>query len=333
MRAVQVAEKGSVRIAEVDKPSPDDLAVVRMQTVGICGTDSAIVSGKIAASLPVTLGHEGVGIVSRAQPGGRHDVGQRVLIDPAVSCDRCRLCLQGYPNLCRNGGLLGRDFDGLFADFAAVDDKQLLPVPAEVSSSDVGLLQVLGTCIHAVRQARVFPGDVAVVIGLGVAGQLIAQLLSGQGLSVIGVTRSQHKRDLALQHGVSVAVAPDDAAAAVEQATNGWGADLVVEAVGTEATLAQSIHLAGHAGTVIMYGTAANGGQGLPYYELYFKELTILNPRAAIRADYQRAIDLVAAGSIKAAPLVTATFDLGHADQALVIVGEPSSLKVLLTAD
>ncbi|MGI9595263.1 MAG: zinc-binding dehydrogenase, partial [Acidimicrobiales bacterium] len=158
-----------------------------------------------------------------------------------------------------------------------------------------------------------------------------AQLLAQLGATVIGVTRSEWKRDLAVQLGARQAVSPDDAVAAVAEMTDGRGADIVIEAVGTEATLAQSIELAGHAGTVVLYGTAADGGQGLPYYQLYFKELTIRCPRAATRADYQRSIDLVAGGRIKAAPLVTSRFDLGQADQALAAVKEPSALKVLMT--
>ncbi|MDH3293297.1 MAG: alcohol dehydrogenase catalytic domain-containing protein, partial [Acidimicrobiia bacterium] len=248
MRAVQVGRDGQARVVEVAEPVPGNRALVQMHAVGLCGTDSGIVSGKIAAALPVILGHEGVGVVVRAQPGGLFQIGQRVLVDPAVWCGHCRLCIRGHPNLCGNGGLLGRDFDGLFADYAAVADQQLLVVPDSLPVADGGLLQVLGTCVHALRMAPVFPGDTAVVLGLGVAGQLLAQLLTGQGVTVIGITRSPAKRDLAVRLGIDVAVAPDDGASAVADATDGRGAELVVEAVGSEATMAQAIGLAGHAG-------------------------------------------------------------------------------------
>ena len=104
------------------------------------------------------------------------------------------------------------------------------------------------------------------------------------------------------------------------------------EAVGTEATFAQAIELAGAAGTVVLYGTATSAHKGLPYYALYFKELTIRNPRAATKADYERAIDLVAAGDLDGAPLVSTRFDLEDADQALAAVAESSTLKVLMDA-
>jgi len=256
--------------------------------------------------------------------------GARVLIDPGISCDVCDLCRRGYPNICRNGGLLGRELDGVFADYVSIDEKQLMIVPDSIDPQEAGILQVLGTCVHGLSGVTVHAGDTAVVLGLGVAGQLLAQLLTKQGATVVGVARSGWKRDLALELGIHAAVAADEVAEAVATLTSGRGADVVVEAVGTEATFAQAIELAGAAGTVVLYGTAAGGGQGLPYYQLYFKELTILNPRAATKADYQRAIELVAAGTVVGAPIVSTSFGLSDADQALAAVKESTTLKVLM---
>jgi 2-desacetyl-2-hydroxyethyl bacteriochlorophyllide A dehydrogenase len=318
MRAVTLLEPGQAMVLDAPRPEPSGKVLVRIQTVGLCGTDTSIVAGKIPAPYPVILGHEAVGVVEVADTDGLVSPGRRVLIDPGIACEACDLCRRGYPNLCRNGGLLGRDFDGVFADYAAVAGHQLLDVPDHVSDDAAGLLQVLGTCVHTVAKAPVFPGDVAVVIGLGVGGQLISQLLALQGATVIGVTRSKWKRDLAVEHGAALAVDPGDAAAAVADLTAGRGAEVVVEAVGVESTFAQAIELAGAAGSVVLFGTATSGGSGLPYYQLYFKELTIHNPRAATKADYQRSIDLVTSGAIHAAPLVTNRFPLDDALKVLM---------------
>jgi 2-desacetyl-2-hydroxyethyl bacteriochlorophyllide A dehydrogenase len=333
MLSVRLIERGSVEVGEVDPPDGTGLAVVRMHTLGVCGTDASIVAGKIPVDMPRVLGHEGIGVVEQPGPLGLVAAGTRVLIDPAISCEVCDLCHRGYPNLCRRGGLLGRDVDGLFAEYSAVPERQLLVVPDNVSSDDAGAIQVLGTCIHAVRTAPVHPGDTAVVIGLGVAGQLIVQLLVASGARVIGVTRSPEKRDLAVRNGARLAVAPADAVDAVMEATSGRGAEVVIEAVGTQATFSQAIELAGAAGTVVFFGTATGSSGGLPYYQLYIKELTIRNPRAATKDDYQRAIDLVADGTISAAQLVTNRFSLAHADRALEAARESSSLKVLITVE
>jgi L-iditol 2-dehydrogenase len=331
MQALQLIKPGNTQVVDVEQPDATGKALIRIETVGLCGTDKSIVAGKIPSPYPLIMGHEAVGVVEAAGPLGFVQPGQRVLIDPAISCEVCDLCRRGLPNLCRNGGLLGRDFDGVFADYVAIAEGQLLTVPDNISADAAGLLQVLGTCVHAVAKARTFPGDVAVVLGLGVGGQLISQLLKLQGLTVIGVTRSAWKRDLAVKLGATMAVEPDDAAQAVADATGGRGAAVVVEAIGKEATFAQAIELTGAGGTVVLFGTATGGDAGLPYYQLYFKELTIQNPRAATKSDYQRAIDLVAAGAIDAAPLVSQRFALAEGNAALEAVANASTLKVLMT--
>lgn len=330
MRAVQLVEPDRVELADLSAPEPGAEALVRVDTVGICGTDLGIVAGVIPSRLPVVLGHEGVGVVEAPAEGGAVGAGQRVLIDPGVACQRCDLCRGGRTNLCRNGGLLGRDLDGVFAEYVSVAARQLHPVPDDLPTAAAGLLQVLGTCVHALSGIEVEPGTVATVVGLGVGGQLITQLLARQGATVIGVTRSAGKRALAVELGAAAAVEPSGAADAVAEASDGRGAAIVVEAVGREATLAQAVELAGLGGTIVLYGTITGGGTGLPYYQLYFKELTIRSPRAATSDDYRRAIELVAGGAIDVEPLVSARFRLDQAGQAFEAARDGATLKILM---
>jgi len=179
----------------------------------------------------------------------------------------------------------------------------------------------------------VFPGQVAAVIGLGVAGQLMVQLLRARGVTVVGITRSEWKRDLAAQHGASAVAAPDEAQSVLAELTNGRGPDLVVEAVGYEKTLAQAIELVGIGGEVLVFGTLTGGTEGLPYYQLYYKELNIYNPRAALPADYALGIDLAAKGLLTLEPIVTHQVGLEEAAKAFELVHDPSSLKVLMSVN
>ncbi|MDE0238447.1 MAG: alcohol dehydrogenase catalytic domain-containing protein, partial [bacterium] len=257
-------ERGVVLVVDSPLPESDGSAVIRMEMLGLCGTDLSIVAGKIPVEMPRVMGHEGIGIVEVAGSAAAFRTGQRVLINPGLFCEVCGLCRRGYPNLCPNGGLLGRDLDGLFADYAAIDERQLLAVPEHVSSDALGVVQVLGTCVHAVSKAPVSPGDTAVVLGLGVSGQLIAQLLAAQGTRVIGVTRSEWKRELVLQHGAAAAVTPEQAAEVVAEITEGRGPEAVFEAVGTVQTFSQAIELAGPAATVVFFVTTTVMGSGLP---------------------------------------------------------------------
>ena len=144
------------------------------------------------------------------------------------------------------------------------------------------------------------------------------------------MTRSEWKRDLAAQHGATATAAPDGAEAVLAELTDGRGPDLVVEAVGTERTLATSIELAGIGGEVLVFGTLTGGTSGLPYYQLYFKELTLYNPRAAVPGDYATGIELAAAGRLELEPIVTHTLALEEAERAFELVHDPSSLKVVM---
>lgn len=241
------------------------------------------------------------------------------------------MCSAGRPNICLDGGLVGRDVDGVFAELAAVPESRLTGVPAAITDGASGLLQVLGTCVHAVEAIDTSPGQTAAVIGLGVGGQLISQLLTLRGIAVVGITRSEWKRELAERSGVVATSGPESASAMLNDVTSGRGPQIVVEAVGKEETLSQAISAAATGGQVLVFGTITGGSQGLPYYELYHKELTLFNPRAATIEDYGEAVRLAASGNLDLENLVTDRLPLNQAERAFQRAVEPDSLKVLMT--
>ena len=330
MIAVRVLKPSTLEIADVPEPTGGDEAVISVEQVGICGTDEKIFSGHVPVSYPLVMGHEITGKVVSAPDGFPYDIGTRVLVDPAVSCGWCDLCLAGRTNLCRNGGLLGRDMDGVFTEYITSPVNRMVPIPGSVSEKASGLLQVLGTCVHGVKQMRPFPGQVAAVIGLGVTGQIIAQLLRLQGMKVIGITRSESKRDLAMDLGATAVASPSNAESTVLHHTAGKGADIGIEAVGTEATLAAAISLTRIGGEILCFGTLVGSATGIPYYDLYFKELAIRNPRAAVISDYADGIALAAGRSLELEPIVSHQLNLDEAARAFELFKDPSSMKVLM---
>lgn len=331
MRAVVVRGVDHVAVDDVAEPPAGRMTVVAPEILGLCGTDLKIVSGAIGVAHPRVLGHEMVGRVVRRGAGGRIAEGARVLVDPAVSCGTCRLCRADRPHLCASGALMGRDVDGVFADLVAVDDGQLHLVPEHVSWREAALLQVLGTCVHAQSLVDVFPGQTAAVIGLGVSGLLHLQLLRARGVErIVGVTRSAWKRRLAEDLGATVTVAPVAAQAAVDELTGGVGADLVVEAAGAGATFRQAVELAAIAGRVLVFGIISSAPDGLDWYDLYYKELDIINARAARPRDYARAVALAASGTLQLAPLWSRGTSMDDATNALTLARSADTLKVTL---
>lgn len=331
MRAVRALGPGALEVVDVPEPAPDPGVQVKTLTVGICGTDVKILEGAIPVDYPRTLGHEAVGEVMSAPTGSRFSAGDRVLVDPAISCGVCVMCRMGRTNICLVGGLAGRDADGVFAEYVVVPEARLTRVPTGLSDTAAGLLQVLGTCVHAVKSIETSPGQVAAVIGLGVGGQLISQLLTRSGLTVVGVTRSAWKRAVADEAGIAATTDLAGAETLLADITSGLGPQIVVEAVGKEETLARAIGSVATGGQVLVFGTLTVAKKGLPYYDLYHKEVTLFNPRAAVMSDYEEGVQLAESGALRLDPLVTDQLPLDRAAKAFARVSEPDSLKVLMT--
>jgi (R,R)-butanediol dehydrogenase / meso-butanediol dehydrogenase / diacetyl reductase len=333
--AAVLERPGTVAVRDLPAPRAEPgLALVRVAQAGICGTDVKIAAGDIPVPARRVLGHEMTGWVEVPGPRGSPAAGTAVLVNPATFCGSCDLCRRDLPHLCRRGGLLGRDADGCFAELLAVDEALLHPIPDSVQPDAATLLQVLSTCVHAqsrLRSTPEGPEDSAVVIGLGVTGLLHTQLLRARGVgTIIGVTRSAWKRDLARRFGATAIATPDEAARVVAEATGGRGARVAIDCAGTPATLAQAIRLAGAGGTVIAFGIIATAAEITPY-EWYLKELTIHSPRAARPRDCDSAIRLCAERRLDLDPLVTARFPLTRLPDALAACRDPAQLKVVIT--
>lgn len=331
MLAAMFERPGTVTVRDVPAPrAGDGLALIRVAQAGVCGTDVKIAAGEIPVPAHRVLGHEMTGWVEVPGRHGAPPAGTAVMVNPAAFCGRCDLCRRDRPHLCPHGGLLGRDVDGCFAEFVAVDEALLHPVPESVAPDAAALLQVLSTCVHAQSGLRVAPDDTAVVIGLGVTGLLHLQLLRVRGLrTVIGVTGSEWKHDLARRLGATRVAAPAEAADAVADATDGRGARFAIDCAGTSATLAQAIRLAGAGGTVLAFGLIPHAADVTPY-EWYTKELTIHSPRAARPRDCDTAIELCAGGRLDLGPLVTVRFPLARLPEALAASRDPAQLKVVI---
>jgi L-iditol 2-dehydrogenase len=322
----------NLRFEERPEPSASgEDVVVRIRAIGICGTDVSIFGGKVPVDYPLVLGHEMVGTLEGSASG--LDPGTRVVVDPNVFCGTCYQCLKGQENVCARAELMGRDRDGALTDLLAVPARNVFSIPDEIGDQAAPLLQVLTTCVHAQRQIPMFPQDSVLVLGLGVSGLLHLQLAKARGArATIGVTRSESKRSLATRLGADLVFDPSDPTLKeqVAEATQGRGPDHVIECVGKTETLAQAINLVRMGGRIMLFGTITEDSGELPFYQLYYKEISLANPRAAKPEDFPASIGLVASGAIELDSLITHTFPLESAGEAIDATGESGSLKVIL---
>ena len=319
MRAVVLRKPFDLTLADVTRPEPGAGEVlVRMTHSGICGTDLKIFTGAMPASYPIIMGHEMAGEIIGGADETRLRDGDRVLVDPAIYCGTCFDCRAGRTNLCPNGGVIGREVNGGFADYVVVPRSHVYPLPSSLDSGTAPLIQVLTTVVHAQRRACVSAGQSVAVIGLGVSGQLHVQLAKARGATpVVGVTRSAWKRGVAARLGADhTAPTGEEATRAVKDATGGRGADVVIESTGMVNSIADAIMMVRPGGTIVLFGIYTASEASRPFYQLYYKEPTVVSARAAMSEDFPESIDLVASGRIALSPLVTQVLPVTELAQA-----------------
>ncbi len=196
--------------------------------------------------------------------------------------------------------MIGRDTDGGFAEYLSVPASQLFRLPDSIDNRTAPLIQVATTCLHAQRQMPLFLGESVAVVGLGVSGQIHVQLAKARGAgTVIGISRSAYKNELARGFGANLTLEPGPALVqAVQEATSGRSA--------TEAAL--------------------------PFYDLYYKEVTLINGRAAKPEDFAGMIGLLESGAVRLDALVTQCLPLEDLEPAVRMLEDRGErrLKIIL---
>ncbi len=334
MKAMILQSPSHLTTEDLATPAPgENETLVRITHSGVCGTDLKIYEGGIPVEYPRIMGHEMIGEVVESN---NSDVksGTRVIVDPVYYCGNCYHCRIGQEHLCPKGGVLGRDRNGGFAEHMLAPSSAVFPLPDTISGETAPLIQVMTTCLHAQRLVNVFPGDAVVVYGLGVTGQLHIQLAKARGAyPVIGITRSPERRALAEKLGADFTFSPaDDPHQKILELTEGRGADLVIESVGAVSVLAEAINVARIGGRLLLFGIYTAKEAALPLYQLYFKELLVINGRAAKHEDYPACINLVAQGAVQLDPLVSHVLPLDELQKAITMLSERDDqrMKVIM---
>ncbi len=312
MKAVQYRELGKgPELVEIDTPEPGPGQIrLRVTAAGLCHSDWFVMNlpaEQYAYGLPLTLGHEGAGVVDALGAGvDGIEMGASYAVYGPWGCGLCHACAQGQENYCPHAAELGIAPPGLgapgaMAEYLIVDDKRhLVPLgdldPVEaVSLTDAGL-----TPYHAIVSARehLFPGSTAVVIGVGGLGHVGIQVIRAlSDARVIAVDVSQDKLDLAREVGAAETVLSNpDAAARIRELTGGRGAEAVFDFAGMPATLEIARAVVAVAGTVQIVGI---GGGILPtgFFSTPFGA-SVRAPYWGSRPELIEVLDLARTGAI-----------------------------------
>jgi L-iditol 2-dehydrogenase len=330
MRAARLHGAGDLRVADEQEPAagPGE-ELVRVTAVGICGSDlhwwDEAGIGDAVITRPLVLGHEAAGVI---EAGPRR--GTRVAIDPAITCGRCRPCLDGYRNLCLNIRFAGHgDQDGAMRELLAWPADLLHPLPDSVTDTDGALLEPLGVAIHALDLGHVRLGARVAVVGCGPIGLLLIAVLRTAGARHIAAFEPlAHRREAALRYGADVCLRPDILPEDLRELV-GEGADTVFEMAGTADAVTLSVAAARAGGRVVLGGIPADDRIAFGASTARRKGLTIAMVRR-MNNTFGRAIALAAGGSFSLAPLVTDRFGLASAGPAFGIAAKRKGLKVVI---
>jgi 2-desacetyl-2-hydroxyethyl bacteriochlorophyllide A dehydrogenase len=288
-----------MELQEVPAPEPGEGEVaIRTAASAICGSD---LHGFREASPrripPLVMGHETVGTIDAVGPGvdeGR--LGERVVLKPILPCGRCPRCLEGRSNICENVRLVGRDLPGGFAERFVVPVTAVAPIPKGIPDDLATLIEPMANAVH-VTSRSIREGDRVIVIGAGPIGALMAKLaLLSEASAVLSVDPVASRRALAEAQGAS-AVDPDAAAGAMSEMTGGRGADVVIDAVGLEATMVAALRLVRAGGRVEAVGLGAPSGE-LDFFSIIGKEISVTGSFAWTDREFDRAIELVSTDAI-----------------------------------
>jgi L-iditol 2-dehydrogenase len=305
-------------------------ALVRVTAVGICGSDlhwwdeGAIGDAKLTH--PLVLGHEGAGVIADGPRSG-----ERVAIDPAIPCERCRACRDGYRNLCYRLRFSGHgETDGMMREFMTWPAAQLYPLPDRLSDVDGAMLEPLGVAVHSVDLGHLPFAGSAAVVGCGPIGLLLIGLLKAAGASsVLAIEPLAHRREAAARLGADQVADSGSLGDGLMRELTGHGVDVAFEAAGNDEGVGLAIASVRPGGRVVLAGIPGDDTIRLQASVTRRKGLTIAMVRR-MNEVYPRAISLAERGVVDLASVVTSRMGLGEIQAAFGEGARRTGLKVVI---
>jgi L-iditol 2-dehydrogenase len=303
----------------IPKIGPDEL-LVQVKVALTCGTDFKVWKQGYHARMikpPAIFGHELAGVVEEAGLAleNRFPRGMRVVAANSAPCNRCFFCLKNSPNLCED--LVFNN--GAYAEYAVIPGRivreNVLEIPAHLSFEDAALVEPLACVLRGIDEAGIRPGDTAVVIGCGPIGLQFVRVLSGRGVQVIAVGKRESQMKMAKRlgaaHAVDVSVADNPIAVVRGLTQRQFGADAVIEAVGSPTTWQWAMQMVRCGGTINLFGGCPRGSKvEFESSALHYSEITIKSTFHHTPRFIREALATIARGEISSEDFVTGRVSL-----------------------
>ncbi|MGE5623689.1 MAG: alcohol dehydrogenase catalytic domain-containing protein [Methanocella sp.] len=329
--------KGEGVLALEERPipvvaGPDDV-LLEVEAAAICGTDIHIT--EVPPGHPATPGailcHEYVGRVVAAGDGVTNlQPGDRVVVDPNLTCGRCPSCQDGRPNMCANMTTLGIFRDGGFARYNVVPSRALYRISQKVPPEIAVFAEPLSCIVNGTQKVKPQPGDLAVVLGAGPIGLLFTEVIKAAGARVLAVEPNAFRRSYATKAGADWAVDPSATDVAdVLRDLGREGADLVVDAVGS--LLPEAVRLVRRGGQVLVFGMNGNAAPPLRQYDITRKEVVIRGTYIS-HFSFPRVVQILESGVLNLEPLITHQLALTDLPAGFAAMRAGEAVKVVVTS-
>lgn len=332
MKAILYRGKEEIQYTELAKPSVGaGEALVKIAFAGICGSDMFIYTGTHPrAKAPLIMGHEFSGEIAALPQGysGSLAVGDKVTINPLISCQHCTPCLTGNTHVCKTLGLTGIDTDGGFTEYAKVPVQQLVKLPGNMNMEHGAIVEPVAVAVHAIRSSALKIGDKVLVIGGGPIGVLVALAARHAGAeNIIVIEPNEFRRNIITELGFTALPQPDHEL--IMNLTNSDGADIVFEAAGVQASMDAATKYCKIRGQIVIVSSFKKA----VYTDLLrvnFAELNLIGIRVYTKKDFAAAVELVEKYP-EFAKVITHKFPLAEAQKGLDLMKQGAdNLKVLL---
>lgn len=343
MKAAVLHKALGMRVEEVDIPKigPNDV-LVRIKSVGICGSDVHFYLRGRAASFVVTepliLGHECAGEVAEVGAEVQQvEVGHRVVIEPGLPCRKCNFCKEGRYNLCRDLRFYAAPpYDGAFAEYASASEENVYLMPDGMSYEEGAMIEPLAVGMMAAKRGVASVYDTAAVLGSGPIGLMCLQAVRAHGVLDVYVTDLvDYRLGHAERLGASAVINPneEDVVERVMELTDNEGVDVAVEAAGSVSALQQAFDIVKPGGRIVLVGIYPSMEFQVPMGSVLTKELDVRGVWRYANV-FPTAIKCVSEGKIDVKSLITHRFPLGNIlegfETQIKKTGHPMKIQILI---
>ncbi|WP_276353849.1 zinc-dependent alcohol dehydrogenase family protein [Cohnella caldifontis] len=327
MKALVIEKPHQAIVKEVEYPAPGPGEVtIRVERVGICGTDFHIYEGEFLSPYPIIPGHEFSGTIHEVGAGViGYEKGDRVTADPSLFCGACEFCLTNRGNQCRNWGALGNTTAGCMAEYVKVPAKNVVKLPDSMSFEEGAFIEPMACVVHGMNRLSMKAGDRVILFGAGAMGQQLIQAISHAGASqLVVVDVARKKLDLAMENGATHTVLSGD----LKKTDFPNGFDVVVDVTGIPKVIENAFEYMGATAKYLQFGvTATDAVVPLRPFDLYNKDWTLIGSMA-INHTFLPAFHWVKEGRFTLRPLVSKVISLEETAEFLALPKDPDLFKV-----